>query len=297
MRHPINRDRFRQFLIRETLPRLILYYISATMVIACVIAFVWWLPNANTQGAAPAILVHGSWEIFLRLYGTGTLFDLSQQWGQGAVDTLASVLASLMPSILLGGIVYKMVISDKRLIVFRDNLELISQNGNDFLVVTFYIATRLPMYDFQATAFAKTYERRKEVGQAGDYPMKNVALAVEWGRLFAPYPFTPSTFLIPVSVERPNSTANTDSQIVLSRGPEGDCELISVGGIPIAADEGDFCQIFVIVQAPVPSASSELIEVRRYELPRDIAYRPLPALRTSFDRDRDRFTVENWQDF
>jgi len=284
MRHPRRRDRFRSFIAAQRLAGLLACYVALTLAVAALLGLAWW-GTAGAGGGDP--FGDHALPVFLGLYGMSEPLlagAAAPRWLALAI----ALLGMLLPTLLLGAVVFKVLAPPGRLLVFRPKLELVTKEGGCHLVALFYISSRVPLRLLELTAVVRTYEAAREDGRHGDYPMKTFAAPTAWSRFHLPFAETASTTFVPVRMVAADGPPGGADEICLTRGADGEVRVHSAGGIRLDPARGDFVHLFLIAQAKVPSLQSEHSEIHRFSLPRDIA-EDLPSIPTPFDPERYRF--------
>ncbi|MDT8405556.1 hypothetical protein [Sulfuriflexus sp.] len=212
---------------------------------------------------------------------------------------ISAVLALILPTVLLGSVVYKFFVLQKDNIIFRNKCEICRVNGQDYINVGFYISSALKFHDLSFNAFVRTYETAREDGKPGQYPMNTFPIEMPENMTFQlPYNFVPSNISIPVSVVNgAGDHENETSAIVLQKKATA-YELLRAGeATTLDMEKGDFCELFIVASAEVPELQSSIKEIKCYSIPADIAVEGLARMRTRLEKQQGRFVTENWTDF
>lgn len=232
---------------------------------------------------------------FLALYGVQDPLFLRQIPPSWLVVLLA-ILAVLLPALLLGAVVYKVLAPSRNLLVFRKKLELVERAEGSHLVVYFYICSNVALRLLEFTAIARLYESSRTPGIRGNYPMKTFTVGTEWSQFHLPFPYVSSTVFVPVRmVEETDPPGETD-MICLMRDADGALAVHSAGGRRVRPECGDFLELFMLATAKVPALQSDHTELFAFRLPDAISPVELHPMRTPFNLRRYRFETpaEDW---
>ncbi len=296
MRHPLRRDQFRSAIARNSIWTLLIWYVVATTALAVAIALAWGV----SSGFPFASIGDRITVVWLAIYGMdGPLESLHGHTAPNPILISSAFLSVVAPATFLGALVFKIFVPSRDIVIFRDKLEIVPFEGGHALLLEFYIASRLSVRNMQLRAFVRTYERGKEEGRDGDYPMKTLELDVRHGHLPLPFSRTPSSSFLPVTlIGASDPVPPVESRgLVIRRTENGPPAIVAVGRAEPNQSCGDFCDLFLIVTGEIPAVQAELNEFERFRLPDCIAHKPLVRARARFDVKRYKFVTENWKDY
>ncbi len=295
-RHPISRDGVRAYLARSSIYRIVLLFVLVIVALAMVNALIVSLLNPAEPRLEPSHMVL---ESVIALLGG----DVSEQFRvlhysrlSVAVLTLFSVL---LPALLLGAVVYKVLIPRRRLTIFRRQANLVLEGPR--LETCFYIATDLDVFDLDIKAYAKLYKPALDNGEPNPYPLKTVPLQTADRQIPQPFSFIPTRVNVPVAVLTPQdggnpAVGNSGGMLgILVRDQH--IEAIHVDGLVIRPGGNEFCELLVVVEGKIPTAQSTLLECESYDLLKSVKIGHTPTFKARFESERARYIVSNWEEF
>jgi hypothetical protein len=204
---------------------------------------------------------------------------------------ISKLIALIIPTLLLGALVYKVIKPQTSLIVFPKKLALDCERSS--LETCYYIATNSDIFDLKTKTFVKYYKPILDNGEPNPYPLLLVEL--EERTLPKPFSFVPTRVTIPVEINP--STSDNLEQPIRFIIQNNEIKKLYVDGQAIDADKGEFCQILVVVEALVPDLQTTLVECKIFYAHEDIAVQSAPIFDTTFDKANDKYIISNWEDF
>lgn len=303
-KHPKTVDDERTILARLSLKAVVLLFVLLVLAASIsTVGLLTFLSFLATGGFLADPLTIGVDSLFAILGGDiGDAFE--QVPNSRAVELLLKFLSVLLPSLFLGAVVYKMTRPRRRLTVFRKRVNLDPEN--QCLEGTFYIATRLDLFDLRISCYARYYKSHLDSGDANPYPLKTVHLSER----IIPQPFS----LIPTRVLVPTRVANSQSEYdeivgrISSNGSEEATTLLflveeariskfHVDGESIELTKGDSCRLNIIVSAVVPEAQFHLIETESYDMSKHVLIGAAPQFPSEFRPGGKEYVTTNWEAF
>lgn len=282
-------------LTRAPVWRLLLYYVLVNLVIAALLAAltpVLAMLAADTTGGAvrtgpPGELVVG----YLALL-------VGQDWpasgvtafsGFAALQAATGIIGIILPAMLLGAVVFRVMTPKSDLVEFEPRLYLQDAKedhtveGPTGLVSAFHIRTPVRCFDLAVTVHLKYFKRNKqgETSEDEKFPWHSVTLGsglTGSDNLALPYDLIPTRFRAGVTVFRdPEAFQAAIAAIGQQTTPliligDGRIQHVYVDGRNLRhqdAESEDHCFLMVVVHGSLPDAQAELMEVHRYDLFRD----------------------------
>ena len=325
-RHPRKNFKVRQYIASKGIARLTFHFILLNVTLAILVGAV--IAGLSDKLPRPATVR----ATYIELMGRDALSAPSEEFSiQNLAKPLLATASLILPALFLGIILYKFFVLKRENIIFRDRCDLqgasinlaqeirrlrqvrhlrvislldcpvirgsLHRGHDNSINVYFYISSSLELSNLQFSAFIRTYEKQRETNPGGFYPMNTFPLRLNQDAVFPiPFNYTPSRFRIPLFKDVARIPADDHAQIEIGDGnrmtihtPDRDIEIVR--------EKGDFCEIHIISQGDVPDIHSRFVENHRYRIPDDIAFNPLPEMKTSYNTEKNAFDVENWEDF
>ena len=298
MSHPINRDLFRTFLSKRSLLTLIVIYILITLVCSGVIATIWTITSTTTPSIADEF-VWKLWYSFVFLYGyQPNLLDIYTE-GSHIVAVFLSVLSVLLPSLLLGTVVFKIFIPDKQIAIFREKLTIakISPEAEDdkyFLHIYYYIASKLRLTDLNVDAHVRVLFKDESLRfRLWTFPLDNPI----GSKIPLPYSYIPTRVSIPVAVNDDINTDDHPSQMLFIKTEDNQLSIRRVKDREI--NQYDECELILVLSATIPHLDNDLIEYHRYSIPSQINFGEYLKFEVEYGdvNEKPRIVPEKWDDF
>ncbi len=299
--HPYKRDRVRAFIAHRSL-----WTLSACFILS--------YPAAALIASAPSTLLrlpdgHESALGHLWALSRDTLSFLFSHDATALVSDTYPVIvmfvlhgfAMLAPGFFFGVVVFKYFVPRKKLIIWSKRLDLFEQGDGHVLSPMFYIASRLDIASLNFTVVLRVYESRYESGENGRYPLKSTRIHASWSEMFLPYPFVPSTFGIPIVLFDPASPPQTlkPETVYLALDDNQTLSRLLYEDVDVDIAQGDWAELHILAQGPVPELDSNLCEATTYDLTTALRTTPGPRPQTPYNRDKRAFDVsrEEWRKF
>ena len=284
-KHPKRSFKIRQYIAAHSIVRLTFDFIIVNTIIAIVLAVVIALLVGDIR-----LSLKYTYAIYTELFGKEPNWSLPDQFLFQNVRAFLATLSLLSPSIFLGIIIYKFFVLKRENIVFRSKCELLMERGEKSIHIHFYIASSLRIHNLQFEAFLRTYETANEEDAVLAYPMNTTAIEPQRGWLYPlPYNYVPSRFKIRLPSSAPITLdIQADDKVVVHNGWRA---------IELDLTRGDFCELYVTARGDVPDLQASFTEMKRYRIPEDLVTDGLPVLITRYSRQKDKFIVDNWEDF
>lgn len=291
-RHPRRNFKLRQYIASRSIWQLTLVFIAINAVLAVVLALV--LAVVTRQ---PDQIILYIYSIYTELFGKEPRWSLPDHFMYQNIRALLATLSLLSPALFMGTIIYKFFVLKKDNIVFRPQCDLSYEDDGHYLNIYFYISSSLRLYNLKFEAFLRTYESRYECGSQEYYPMNTYPLALNGDAWFPlPFNYVPSRFRVRLK-QHPGPAGHTGEPDVLLRA-KGVVEVVTPDRrLQLNPAAGDFCELYLVASGEVPDLQTRFNEVHCYRLPEDVSAAALPAMQTQFNRQQERFTVSNWEDF
>jgi hypothetical protein len=298
-RHPIKRDGVRAYLARSSILRIVFLFVLVVVALAMVNALVLALVNPAERLIEPDRMFHLSLESVIALLGG----DVGE-WFQAVPNSRYSVaaltlLSVLLPALLLGAVVYKVLMPRRRLTIFRRKTVLVPETS--MLETCFYIATDLDVFDLEMKAYAKFYKPVLSHGEPNPYPLKTIAVPTLVPRSPQPFSLVPTRVSVPVhllsqqELADPSALNLGEALGVVVAGNQ--IAAIVVDGLVISRGGDEFCELLIVLDGKVPQAQSTLLECESYDLFENVEIGTTPTFRAHFESQRQRYRVTNWDAF
>jgi hypothetical protein len=304
MKHPYKRDRFRTFLATHSFPVLIGYYLLfvATFSLFFSLSFFLYLTfYGNSVSNLPFLF----WYSFAYLHG----FQIKCSFFNSNVNSYFSIILSIgsviFPTIFLGAFVFKFLIPSKPIFIMRKKISIFSphdQPFNNTLGIYSYSSSPLEMINLKFQVYARIFSPR----QMSYYQIRNVKLPITTDDLPVPILYVPILVTVPVGIidkqlnntnlEKTNKESNINYENrLLFRTANNKISLIKVGRHNFKYEQGDRCQLLLIISGKIPKLNNDFTEVHTYNLPEDIEYKRHQELLLKFIDNR--VIITNWEDF
>jgi hypothetical protein len=298
-RHPIARDGVRAYLARSSIFRIVFLFVLVVVALAMINALILALLNPADRLIEPDKMLNLSLESVIALLGgdAGERFQaIPNSRLSVAVLTLLSVL---LPALLLGAVVYKVLMPRQRLTIFRRQAVLVPETS--MFETCFYIATDLDVFDLEMKAYAKFYKPVLSNGEPNPYPLKTIAVPTMVPRSPQPFSLVPTRVSVPVRLLSPQDLSDpTALNLGQSLGVVANAnqiEAIVVDGLVIARGGEEFCELLIVLDGKIPQAQSTLLECESYDLFESVKVGSTPTFHAHFESRRQRYRVTNWDAF
>ncbi|MCI5074274.1 hypothetical protein [Oricola sp.] len=302
-KHPRSVDDERTFLARLSLAGVIGFFVFLVAVAAALSVGVMALLTFLTSGGMLTDPMTLAVDSFYAILGGEISETFRQVPYSRAIEILLKFLSILLPSLLLGAVVYKMTRPRRRMTIFRQTINL--DPDTESLEGTFYIATRLSVYDLQINTYARYYKTHLDDGAPNPYPLKTVQLSQR--TIPQPFSFVPTRVAVPARVARSvedydalvesTALANGEAPSLLFLVENDRVSRVHVDGESIDPRQGDTCRLSIIVSGVVPEAQFQLIETEGFDLRRDVKIEAAPEFPSEFRPDRKTYVTTNWDAF
>ncbi|WP_194755420.1 hypothetical protein [Aliidiomarina indica] len=280
--HPRKNFKIRQYIASHSILRLTLDFIIVNAVLAMLLAIIIGFVIGDVQNTITYF-----YHIYTELFGKEPRWTLPDQFMYQNIRAFLATLSLLSPSIFLGIIIYKFFVLSRDNIVFRSKADVFEEGDDRYLNIHFYIASSLRLYNLRFSAFIRTYEKKREDNSEKLYPMNTFPLRLGQDSMYPlPYNYVPSRFRLRFKSPKVNFLKDGVIEVITKERT-----------LRLDSKQGDFCELYIIARGQVPELQARFNEVKRYRLPEDISHEPLPQMCTRFIRDKNRFEVDNWQDF
>jgi hypothetical protein len=274
--HPITIDHVRTFLAKRSFRVLILSYILCTTVIALPIGLSY-LFTANTENNASLY----KWWLysFLQLYDYELpVVKVDFNSAQIIISAISQILKIILPSILLGAVIFKFFIIPK-VFTFRKKCSVFYDLDRQemVLVVRAYSSTKLIVLDTKFTSIARIPRRRK--GTNKRY-LENCYLKSDSDNWAIATTHVPRTLYIPLIdgdvIEQGNA-----KRLFRLQGHEFEHEL----------------RLLIVISGKVPELGAEFIEHHWYTLSTDIDWGKFQDIDVSYELSSNSRKWKGWDNF
>lgn len=295
--HPVDRDRFRVFLVRNTLASLLGYYLAVNIVLAFLCASIVTFLNFESIDIHLWETYHKTFFGFLSLlFGGNANPVLESLVGYHPVYLVLLACSVLLPGLLLGAIVFKVTTPTKKLAVFSKKLEL--NTSEHALEARFYLATSLQVFDLSVKVFVKFYKKTDGSGNTREFPLSSFELPIDPCHCIPqPFSFVPTLVKIPITIaEKGLGLAQAEHPLTLVCG-ENSFEKIYVKGHEIAPHTDDFCDLYIVVSGEIPSLQTKLNESEVFDVLTQGRSRKSSSFDAKYDRRGKKYVISKWENF
>lgn len=296
-RHPVSRDKLRSFLANSSIFSIIFVFIALVTICAILNAVVLiGLSYGRYYAGQDVLVAELALDSFVAILGgeVSTRF-LEMQFARQSLAVL-KLLSVLLPTILLGAVVYKVLHPRRRLTIFRRTLNLCLKEER--LEGSFYIATTLDVFDLSLSTYLRFYKPKLEDGRPNPYPLKTISMLAD---RYIPQPFSlvPTRVVIPVFIAKTHAElmAYPDSKRLAILVEGGQITGARIDEQTIFTERDEFCEILVIVAGKIPKAQTHLLEAENFGLISGVTIGATPVFDAYFERTQSRYLVRNWHDF
>jgi len=203
----------------------------------------------------------------------------------------SKIIALIVPTLLLGALVYKVTKPQASLIIFSNNMAL--DPNTCTLETCYYLATKSDVFDLKTKTVAKYYKPVLDNGDRHAYPLKLIEL--DERTLPKPFSFVPTRVTVPIDIRAdPTDEANNQIGVILDGNS---VQEFYIDGESISAVNNEFCQIIVIVEAIIPDLQTTLVECKIFNVHCDLEVKPAPVFDTEFDPHKNKYIIKNWEAF
>jgi hypothetical protein len=242
-KHPITKDHLRAFLVKNTILMLLVYY--AFFIIALSIVFTTLLYISQSSD-----LTRLEWfeYAFLSLFNAAPEIDVDLNVFQRLLRGVQAFLSVVLPALLLGAIVFKVLIKSN-IIAFRDKCSLYySERTKAYtLALRFYSTTPLPLTNVYITITRAKVRHRV----SGPVRSQQFLSGYTFPLVIQHQPITRKIRLLPEDLDLQNK------------------KLISLSGTKI---EDDRIDLIIVVSGQIPAIGIDFSDVHQYVLPRDLQW-------------------------
>jgi len=294
-RHPISKDGLGMFLANHSIIYIIIMFLIFYIVIIFLKSFALYAMNFSISPFMTNHFVNILIQSAIYVLGGDANDNFHQLKNVEFFKIFSKLFALIIPTLLLGALVYKVVKPQKSTIVFPRRIALDTKRST--LETCYYIATRSEVFDLQTQIFARYYKPTYDNKESNPYPLTLVKLREH--NLQKPFSFVPTRVMIPVLLtsQSPSESEKLDDGKLLLVVKNNEITHLFVDGQRIDPEQGEFCQIVVIVKALIPDLQTTLVESKTFYAFQDLVVRPAPIFKAEFDHSKDRYETINWEDF
>ena len=308
MSHPHTRDYFRHVLAKNSIWKLIGYYLLLLLLVSLTLALLlkysgptgmvyespesknnqqgfiswWWYSFSSCNGFAPA-----------------REFELTNM--RRAVIVMMAIIQILFPSLFLAAIVFKFLMPSRDILYYHNKLALCRHEGRLHIQVLCYISSRLVVEDLSFEAHVRAIYKNEP------FPLRTDPIKCAHSPKFPkPYNACPTSAIrIPVGISvKPDhehlipALANADDQrelpFVFRRTADG-LELVKIFGRE--GFEPNSVELIVIAKGRIPKLDMDFYESYEFGIDAFVdGWIPSWEL-GKVDKERNRLEVNNWEDF
>lgn len=290
MKHPIVTDRIQTFIAKNGFLRLLFLYLLFTLIFSVIIALIWdWL---SLQSFDMEAHIYRVWYSFVFLYGYQPNLEVGFEDGSKLIAVLLSVGSVILPTVLLGAFVFKILLPKKARVIFRDRATVfIDENRGSFIAIHCYLGSRLHYVDWVFKAYLRAYVENKKT----EFPLKTYPINLVKTDVPLPYTLMPTRILIPFTTNSKDSSPDHNPGIVLEQ--VGDhYQLVRVGYEDLSQYEIVDYEIIVLTSGKMPELGTDFIESKTYHAS-DIDFSEQFEIETTFDMRNEKGTVRGWDRF
>jgi hypothetical protein len=261
-KHPIVRDRLRTYLAQRSLIALVCQYILLTGLISLLIAVAWLFPIHAASSAQEFLWKW--WYAFVFIYGYQPAPPDEFLGASYVLTTILSVLSVVLPTLILGAVIFKIFVPHQKLLIYRNHLALVRDNEGDYLYIYFYIASQLRFVNLDIAVYARTLLKRF----THQFPLHTYRVDTEYSYISLPYSLVPSRIVVPVTIKQGGRSEHTsgDRQLVFNY-QDGRLQIEKVCDVDIIPQDGDQVELDLIISADIPDLNIKFGEHHRYILP------------------------------
>lgn len=292
MRHPVTRDRFRYFVVQQSVFSLLLVYIVMAIGVSALIALGLAIANTGPSGLAFSA---GFVAVLKETLGQNADLDWSGVRFGNFVSIATAVYFVSVSTLLLGAIVYKVTTPRKNLMIFRDHVNIDPESGT--LETSFYSSTHLQVHEMRVTGFFKYYRPRNADDSENLFPMVTINIGNEPLRhLPVPYEFIPVRVETRVQIVERIEDADFENERVAFVIEDGGYR-IWMDGQEVSRETDRLCELYVLVEGKLPQAPNDLLEVHRFDLFKDVRLGRCESFEPRYNHDTKEYKVTRWDRF
>ena len=285
-RHPRTADRFRTFLAKNGLLRLLGLFVAGVVAIAALIGLAYWLTSSQ----------HSFWfwwrQSLLALAGGPAApgLDLADTSFHAILQMVTAVLAVILPGLALGMIVFKAFVG-RDIFTVRKHLSLMNaaqvrgaareqldefECGDQCLAIRLYSSTRLNLDDVRFWLTARIRTRNAEgIRSVANHGLKLCKASWPIALRHVPY-----TLYVPLR----------DDDVY--KHPESETlQLVGIQGHAL----GEQCDLLLQISGSVPELNQQFFEAHWFEAPSAVSNDPYGEI--DVDHDQPSLAWKGWDKF
>lgn len=291
-KHPIIRDQFRTFLAHRNVITLVLLYIVITALFSLFVAVMWTI-GARANSSFVDEIAWKLWYSFVFIYGYQPELPSMYSEGSQLVSVPLSVASIAFPTLLLGAVVFKILLPNEKIVIFRNKLSLTNNGSQGLLHINFYIGSNLRFINLDTKIYARTFTRHLRY----EFPLRTHILETEGTALIPlPYSLVPTRVNLPILVNADEiDSDDIHAQMIFTNTDK--LRLVKVNDMEIIGEDGDECELIIVVTGTIPELDSDFVEFHRYLIPDDVNYPDTFEIMTEFDLKNERSTTKGWDKF
>ncbi|WP_439484367.1 hypothetical protein [Cyclobacterium plantarum] len=289
MKHPIERDRIQRFVAKNKLSHLIILYIAFTFLCSFISSIIW---HFIFQDYVSGNLIFKMWYSFVYLYGyQPNIGDLTNS--HKIISIFLSVCSIVLPTLLLGTVVFKILLPRKKRVVFRNKANLhIDNDNNHFIAIHSYLGSQLNFVNWKFVAYLRI---DIDINKS-NFPLRTYAIQITEEILAIPYTLTPTRILIPIKVIEQGSQNPKDKEQIVFSKKGTKYGLVEVFGNDVPSENKFDYEILIITSSQMPELSMNFTESKIYHSS-DIDFSEDFKIKTVFDAKTNQVYVPDWSDF